>query len=58
MVYLALFGIGRLIFGALLAGLSLILGAVACAAALSINLRGIWGEHPELFPTGCKQILD
>jgi Na+/proline symporter len=48
MVYLALFGIGRLIFGALLAGFILIIGAVACAVGLYVNLRRIWSENPEL----------
>jgi Na+/proline symporter len=46
MVYLALFGIGRLLLRATTAGLALLLGSITCALMLGINVRKSWGEDP------------
>ena len=45
MVYLALFGIGRFVLGARVAGVAFILGAVACGLALRNNLRNSWSAE-------------
>jgi hypothetical protein len=46
MVYLALFGIGRIVLGARGHGLILLLGSAACALGLGANLRHSWGVEP------------
>jgi len=54
MVYLALFGIGRVLMGPVWKGLALLLGSGICAAALYVNiLKTGWGEagsHDGLIP--------
>jgi hypothetical protein len=45
MVYLALFGIGRLVLGARRYGLVLLLCSAACALGLRANLRRSWGRE-------------
>jgi len=48
MIYLTLFGIGKLALGPRLQGLLFLLGAAVCAALLYVDLRRGWGEEPVL----------
>ena len=45
MVYLALFGIGRFILGQRGYGVILLIGSIACALGLRVNLRRSWGAE-------------